>query len=305
MTDTPAPIKSSPEMTSDEKIARLERRLSRERQARRQAEEIADRGMRELWLTNRSLDQRVEERTADLEATLAKLQVASGSRQRFLATLSHEMRTPLNGILGMLELLTPHTSGEQAQTYLGTARESADRLHQLLARLLDLVDLETGSLRPDLRLIAGSDLADSIRDRWQLRAMRGGHLLTVSSHLEDQSFLIDDDRVSQIVDELLDNTTTHANRGAVRVVLHHDEDQLVVSVSDSGPGIDPELIEGLFSDFSMLDDSTARAHQGLGLGLGLSRRISQAMGGDLVLDSDGETYSTATLTVLAKAPIAN
>ncbi len=284
----------------EQRIARLEHRLARERRARRQAEEIADRGMRELWLINQSLDARVDERTADLEETLAMLKVASTSRERFLATLSHEMRTPLNGILGMLELLAPYVDGEQPHTYLKTARQSADRLHQLLARLLDLVDLDTGRLVPELRILAAADLAESIRDRWQRPAMRGGQLLTVTSFLDDRLIEIDDGRVLQIVDELLDNTLAHASSGAVRVEIRLDHDLLELTVRDSGPGIDPARIEELFSDFSMLDDSTARASRGLGLGLGLCRRIATALGGTLEVSSDGQTYSCATLRVAAR-----
>ena len=280
------------------RVARLERRLERERHARREAEEIADRGMRELWLANQSLDARVSERTADLEQTLEQLRVASSARERFLATLSHEMRTPLNGILGMLELLGPHLDGEQPQTYLGTARDSAQRLHQLLSRLLDLVELETGNLTPETRPVLAADLAESIRDRWARPLLNSGHLLTVASFIDERVLEIDDGRIGQIIDELLDNVAAHGAPGSVRVELHLDDDQLTVRVRDNGPGIDPDQIHDLFHDFSMLDDTTARAQQGLGLGLGLSRRIARALGGSLRLDSDGESYTAAVLTIL-------
>lgn len=288
---------SNPTAEAARSIARLERRLERERKARREAEEIADRGMRELWLVNQDLDQRVAERTADLEETLRELAIASSGRERFLSTLSHETRTPLNGILGMLELLTPHVEGTQAADYLTTAARSAERLRQLLTRLLDLVELGSGDVTLDLQPTDLSDLADSIRSRWQLTAMRTGHLLAVSASGDTTVVRLDERRVLQILDELLDNAVTHGDRGTVSVDISTTEDRLRLQVTDAGPGIDPDLIEGLFNDFSMLDDSTARTSEGLGLGLGLCRQLAEALNGTLSITNDGFEHTVAELTL--------
>lgn len=257
--------------------------------------------MRELWITNQSLDARVVERTADLEETLDQLRLATGARERFLATLSHEMRTPLNGILGMLELLGPHIVDPRPQTYLETARDSAQRLHQLLSRLLDLVELETGSLEPNLLPVPARNLAESIRDRWARPMLKRGQLLSVTSFIEDRILEIDNGRIGQIIDELLDNVLAHGSAGAIQVELHlaEEQDEMTIKVRDAGPGIDPAQIGDLFHDFSMLDDTTARAQQGLGLGLGLCKRIAAALGGTLDIKSDGATHTTSTLTIPA------
>lgn len=278
-------------------IARLERRLVRERSARREAEEIADRGMRELWLINQELDQRVADRTADLEETLRELAVVSSSRERFLSTLSHETRTPLNGVLGMLELLVPHVDGSQASGYLESARSSADRLSQLLTRLLDLVELGSGEVKANPVSITLGELASSIRGRWELAAMRTGHLLVVGTCNAEKTVLVDERRVLQIVDELLDNAVTHGDRGAIGVDISTSDDSIRFQVTDAGPGIEPERIDALFDNFSMLDDSSARAQQGLGLGLGLCRQLAEAIGGSLTMANDGDDHTVATLTV--------
>lgn len=285
----------APEASPDVVIERLERRLERERDARRQAEEISERGMRDLWLANRDLDARVEERTKNLADTLEQLRVASSARDRFLSTLSHEMRTPLNGILGMLEILGPHLVGEQGNRYRDVAVESAERLLQLVTRLLDLVALDSGSFTANHSIVGVPQLADGIRDRWQSEAMKRGHLLTVWTHGLPDCF-IDEPRVVQIANELIDNAITHATPGALRVELDVDDVRFELSVADSGPGIAPELISELMhSDFSMVDDSSARTAQGLGLGLGICRRIAEAIGGTLELTSDGSTGSVARL----------
>ncbi len=254
--------------------------------------------MRELWLINQDLDARVAERTADLEETLRKLEIASSSRERFLATLSHETRTPLNGILGMLELIAPHVDGEQAEQYVATARDSAARLSQLLTRLLDLVELDSGQLRADPEQVSGSELIASIRERWHLPAMRSGHLLTVGTSIEaDRSLRVDVRRFHQIVNELVDNAVTHGDRGIVQVHVDVLDEQLQLRVTDAGPGIEEATIDRLLGDFTMMDDSAARAQQGLGLGLSLCRRIAEALGGSLELANDSASRTVATLAL--------
>lgn len=287
---------------AQKRISRLERRLERERSARHEAEAIADRGMRELWLTNRALDERVAERTADLETTLQELEVASTSRERFLSVLSHEMRTPLNGVLGMLELLEPYTTGDQGASYLRAASESAAGLDNLVRRLLDLVELTTGSLTASLSAINADELARDIQARWQMKALRTGHLLSLSSFLDGQTLHLDGGRVHQIVDEILENALAYATPGGIEVRLQPSEDQLVIEVQDSGPGISPEYLEQVFGTLDHADMSTSRVTQGLGLGLALSQRIAHALGGTLSIDSstaDTDSWTIARLTMPA------
>jgi len=285
------------EVSPDAVIARLERRLERERDARRQAEEISERGMRDLWIANRELDARVEERTQDLAATLEQLRIATSARDRFLSTLSHEMRTPLNGVLGMLELLGPHLAGEQGKDYLEVATESADRLYQLVTRLLDLVELDSGSFTTNRTTVAVRELAEVIRGRWQAESLRSGHLLTVWSEGNDDCF-VDEPRIVQIANELIENAITHATPGAIRVALHSSARGFDLSVADAGPGISPDLIPDLLnSDFSMVDDTAARTAQGLGLGLGICRRMAEAIGGTLSLAGNDDAGTTALLSM--------
>lgn len=284
-------------MDPEKRIARLEKRLERERIARSEAEAIADRGMRELWLTNRELDKRVEERTATVQETLKKLEAADNARVRFLSTLSHEIRTPLNGTMGMLELLAAHVRGDQGHSYLDSARESAERLHLLLTRLMDLVEITTGDLTLYPAAVRIDALVGEIRSRWELAALKSGHLLSITSFFDDDVLWIDSFRVMQIVHEVLDNAVTHASPGGIALRLLPQDDCLVVEVEDHGPGIAPEQIEAAFEDFGMIDTTAARAHEGLGLGLGISRRIAETMGGSLEMFSDGETSSTVRLII--------
>jgi len=266
-------------------IARLERRLDRERKARRQAEEIADRGMRDLWMANQELDQRVQDRTVDLERILADYERASTVRDVFLGRLSHEMRTPMNGMLGMLELLEAHVNTEQGERYLAAATESAVGMHELLSRLLDIVDLRSGRIDLHPELLDVFAMGDAIRESWQRRAMRSGHLLTVST---DSGGAVHADRLrtKQIVDELVENALAYSVPGLVKVDIVTSSG-LVARVVDSGPGLTPEQITDAMG-------GTAEASDGLGLGLARCRRLAELMGGSLTLSSDG-VFTTALL----------
>ncbi len=294
MSDAPAP--DDPLDEARIRIARLEKRLAREREARRQAEEISERGMRELWLANCELDARVDERTRTLADALEELQVAKSARDQFLSTVSHEIRTPLNGVLGMLELIPSHVSSDQGLRYVEAATESADRLHGLVSRLLDMVELDSGKFNTHRSLVDPARVGDNLRQRWQRPALQSGHLLTVSC--SGAAVEIDETRVMQILNEFVDNAVTHSTPGAIRVEIRNDGEAFVATVIDSGPGIDPEKIpELLTADFAMVDASTARVAQGLGLGLGICRRIAEAMGGTLDISSDGTSSSASTLSL--------
>lgn len=306
MLDGPASIQTDQSATpdpgaSDELVRRLEARLRRERASRREAEEIADRGMRDLWIVNRDLDRLVEERTADLADSLRRFEQAALTRDRFLSSLSHEMRTPLNGILGMLELLERHVPDRQGADYLTTATASADRLHQLLSRLLDLIDLDSGRLVGHPRPTDWHDLVDRVRQRWQATAMATGHLLSlIDNGVGSDRIAVDGDRVLQMADELIGNAVTHGLPGLVEVEFGLHVNRLHLTVTDAGPGLTESQIEQVLNDQPLPSENHAEAGRGLGLGLGLVRKMAEALGGSLELVADGGR-SSACLQVPIEA----
>ncbi len=303
MSAPPDPSSSQPEADPSKTIRRLERRLERERQSRLEAERIADEGMRNLWLANRELDERVAARTAELATTLDELHVAITARERFLSTLSHEMRTPLNGVLGMLELLEPYIADPQGGRYLASAIESADGLSTLLRRLLDLVELQARNITANVSPVATRDLTSRIQARWLKEAMRSGHLLVVQSFVAEDQIETDAERLLQIVDELIDNAVAHATPGTVDVRLSDRDGWLIVEVEDTGPGMDDDTLGRIFQP-NASDVESTRLTQGLGLGLSLSRRLAELLGGSLdIVRIEHGNGSAATLARL-EFPIA-
>ncbi|TFH16883.1 MAG: hypothetical protein E4H05_06745 [Acidimicrobiales bacterium] len=125
-----------PLMSDQERIQRLERRLERERRAREEAEQIAERGMRDLWLANQELEARVAARTVDLERSLRAAHMASEAKETFLAELGHELATPLHAVLGLLELIDSDTLAGDDRARLEQAATNARQLADLLFGLI-------------------------------------------------------------------------------------------------------------------------------------------------------------------------
>jgi len=223
---------------SDKVIARLERRLERERQTREQAERIAEDGLRRLYLANQDLDDRVAERTAELEQQRALAAASDADRQEFLRLLSRELRSPLNGVLGMLETLSAHLASDQKRLWADSAHASASLIESILTRLVLFVDLDTDPPEAPARMVA-DEVMTRIAHTWAHRLLKVGQLLSVESASRDVSITCYGGDVYAIFDEVLSNVVKHANPGIVRICVNADEhDAVHFTVIDSGPGFD-------------------------------------------------------------------
>ncbi len=241
----------------------------------------------------------VAERTAELDAALAEAQRqrqqaerASSAKSEFLAHMSHELRTPLNGLLGLTELALKAAEQPAQQRYLEVALASGRSLLQLINEVLDLSRLDAGGI-----LLAQQpfDLPELLAD--VLRALRpsigrGAAAKSVSMRFDwvgDITHLLGDAaRVRQVTTNLVANAIKFTERGHVTLTgeLVADADgrtRAVVRIDDTGPGIEPALHERIFEAFVQGDASLTRQHGGSGLGLAISRRLAQAMGGDVTL----------------------
>lgn len=235
-----------------------------------------------LRASNQELERRVAERTAALE-------IADHRKDEFIAMLSHELRNPLAGICTSSYLLRQVDPGSQ---YAVRAREVIERQAQYLARLvddlLDITRITRGkiTIRRERVDLAGC-VRRTVEDYGRLFTDLGVRLFTDVPAVPVWA-AVDPTRMAQLIGNLLQNAAKFTpSAGQVTISLHVGDDQAELRVSDSGAGIDPELLPALFEPFVQGDRSAARMEAGLGLGLALVKGIAQLHGGSVRGESKG------------------
>lgn len=267
-------------------VNRLERRLDRERRVRYEVEAIAERGTLDLYL-----------QTQELQQARHDAQVASRVKTDLLDGLSHELRTPLNGVLGMIELLQASITEEQERMWLRTAEESSQRMYRLVVRLLDAIALESADFSDVVKAVPAKKVVSELEGYWRPRLLPKGQLLSVENFLPDDACLLDHEHfVRKGCDELLRNVKDHAVSGSVVLAASGDTETVTITVSDGGPGIDPDELELLRQPLFKRDSKAWPGNGGLGLGLGLVGRLCDALGGSWSIISTA-AGTDAALTV--------
>ncbi len=251
------------------------------------------------------IDRQKREQSALADA-LERAEAAGRARTAFLASMSHELRTPLTAILGYGELLHDPGCGEsERRSHAGTILRNGRHLISIIDDVLDMSRIEAGRLetRPE-----AADLGAVVRDvidMLHLRAEAKG--LAVRTELDGPVPLrveTDPVRLRQVLLNLVGNAVKFTARGEVRLRIGAVRDdaglgRLRISVSDTGPGIRPEVRERLFKPFERADDAMNRAQGGTGLGLAISLRLARMLGGDIRLESEPGAGSTFTVEVAA------
>lgn len=243
------------------------------------------------WLrAGRDVTARVEA-IRSRDAALEKAEAASVAKSRFLATVSHEMRTPLNGILGMADLVLGTDLDPEQRTYVEAVRTSGRALLGLIDGVLDFSRIEAGRLDLAAEPFDLPTLAEGVVELLAPRAQDKGIEIALDI-AEDvpQSLLGDADRVRQILINLAGNAIKFTERGGVGVSLtftrsEAGDGEVVIAVSDTGPGIPEDRLPILFEEFEQGDGSASRSHEGTGLGLAITRRLVTRMGGRVEAES--------------------
>jgi signal transduction histidine kinase/ActR/RegA family two-component response regulator len=262
-------------------------------------EEISENAKRMLMRVQEQLEQEIRghrQTEAALRIAKSDAEVASEAKSRFLSTMSHEMRTPLNGVIGMLELLlrTPLDSSQQNLGRL--AQNSARTLVLLINRLLDFSKMDAGGLALDQ---APFDIRLLIEDLLSLEAHpaheKGLLVCGVVDRTIPTQLLGDGDRLRQVLLNLVNNAIKHTETGEVLVRVSSLEAKghlrLGFEVIDTGIGIREVDRSQIFEPFTQADSSTTRAFEGTGLGLAISHRLVDMLGGSLNLESAVDTGS--------------
>lgn len=233
-------------------------------------------------------------------------QQANQAKDRFLSRISHELLTPLNGVVGMLDALKLAKSERQTNAYLKLAKGSANTLSSLVNDILEYTRIETQDVQLDVQACHLPGSLRALVHEFSATAEQKGLALSceIAPNVPDH-VAIDGRRVAQVVASLLDNAIKFTNAGQVvlRVSLAgapgaagrefpapeggdgEPPERIRVEVVDTGAGIAPEIVQGLFERFVVADDGVTREHGGLGLGLAISHKLIAKMGGILSVTS--------------------
>lgn len=283
-------------------------RIDREQLAA--SREIADRKLAEVELDahRRLLENKVEERTAALSIAKEAAEAANRAKTTFLATMSHELLTPMNGIMGMTGMALRCASDPKQIDQLKKVKQSSEKLLSIINDILDYS--KTDSERFDLESVTFSlteVFEEQVKHNAHQAASKGLQLvMELPSELASRVLRGDREHISHILGHMIDNAVNFTSEGMITLRAKQEEDSLTsvtvrFEVQDTGIGISAEDQKRLFSAFEQADGSMTRKHGGIGLGLALSKRLIQAMGGTIGVISTERAGSTFWFTLkLAK-----
>ncbi|WP_374642371.1 ATP-binding protein [Hydrogenophaga sp.] len=242
---------------------------------------------------------RLQKLSKELTEARDQAEAANHGKSVFLANMSHEIRTPFQGLLGMLNLLGDASLSNQQRDYLQTARDSALHLLGVLNDILDVTTMESGTLKLSTAPTHLRTVVDEVDNLMRVSAEDKGlqfHIYAAANLPE--WVMADATRLRQIMYNLINNAIKFTHEGSIMVEVARSDampDGVVITVRDTGVGMDAETVERLFTRFFQADNSLRRRIGGAGLGLEISRNLARMMGGDIHVSSQAGVGSVFTV----------
>lgn len=242
----------------------------------------------------------------ELRQAKDRAEVANQAKSIFLSNMSHELRAPLNAILGFARILNRDPDAEKTSAYAGTILRSGEHLLTLINQVLDLSKIEAGRMALHVQEIDLFQLLDALQEMFALKAQQKGIVLSVTYRADVPRYIRTDEvKLRQILINLLSNAIKFTQYGEVTLNVRSEgfsppksaealTTNLYFSISDTGPGIAPEELDTLFEAFTQTA-AGRHAREGTGLGLAISRQFARLMGGDIHVSSQIGRGTTFTL----------
>jgi len=250
----------------------------------------------QLQASYTNLEQQVEARTQQLARSVVDLKIASQHKSRFLAHMSHELRTPLNAIMGYTELTLENTYGEipaRVREKLEWVQHSATHLLGLISAVLDISRIEAGRFELSIAQYSMLSIVETVVIALENQAEQKQLKLTVTTASDLPIGLGDERCLTQVLLNLVGNAITYTEAGEVGLEVEVSEENFIVRVTDTGPGIAPEDQQRIFESFEQAHASPTRVRSGTGLGLTICKTIIELHGGCIGVESslgEGSTF---------------
>ncbi|NPA37274.1 MAG: hypothetical protein GXO47_10545 [Chlorobi bacterium] len=244
------------------------------------------------------LEKLVKDRTKDLEIAKEKAERSEKLKTAFLANMSHEIRTPMNAIIGFSTLLnTPEITKEEQEKYIEYIKENSEALLVLIDDILDISQIESGNIYIRKENFIIKDVVSSVVENYKIKYhYRNIKIIENYSAAEAYSEIYSDpERIKQVMRNLMENAYKFMENGTIETGItgytENGKKFVKVYVSDTGPGIPEELKEIIFDRFRKVEMKTEKHHSGVGLGLAISKKIIEHLGGRIWVESEVGVYS--------------